>query len=131
MRRFSSGMAAALLCCAAAIFLTACKAGDGAGSGRAAANSAAADARTAATTSTPTAGATPHATSTPGDGVRRITVTEARQAMESGGALMVDVRGAAEYNRGHIKGSMLLPKAEIAARAKELPRDRLIITYCA
>jgi rhodanese-related sulfurtransferase len=63
--------------------------------------------------------------------VRRVTVDELRAALEKGEAIIVDVRGEVEYNPGHIKGALLMPLGLIATRASELPRDKLIVTYCA
>jgi hydroxyacylglutathione hydrolase len=65
-----------------------------------------------------------------GDGVRRITPTEARDAVAQGKAIIVDVRGESSYNAGHIKGARWIIVDAIGARAGELPRDKMIITYC-
>jgi 3-mercaptopyruvate sulfurtransferase SseA len=67
---------------------------------------------------------------TPADGVRRITVEELRAALEKGSAIVVDVRGEDSYKAGHIKGALWIPINEIAGRTKELPKDKLIVTYC-
>jgi 3-mercaptopyruvate sulfurtransferase SseA len=67
---------------------------------------------------------------TPTDGVRRVTIEELRAALEKGTALVVDVRSADQYKAGHIKGAVWIPGNEIAARTKELPKDKLIVTYC-
>jgi len=64
------------------------------------------------------------------DGVRRVTVEELRAALDKGTAIVVDVRGESSYKAGHIKGSLWIPETEIAGRAKELPKDKLIVTYC-
>jgi len=66
-----------------------------------------------------------------GDGVRRITPQEAFAAVEKGKAVIVDVRGEDSYNAGHIKGARLFPINDIGSRTSELPRDKMIITYCA
>ena len=68
---------------------------------------------------------------TPSDGVRRVTVDELRTALEKREAIIVDVRGEVEYSLGHIQGALLMPLGLIATRASELPRDKLIVTYCA
>ena len=65
-----------------------------------------------------------------GDGVRRITPEEARQAVESGKAIIVDVRDEASYKAGHVKGARWILADDIGSRVKELPHDKLIITYC-
>ena len=44
--------------------------------------------------------------------------------------LILDVRGAESYAEGHITGAILFPEADIATRASELPKDKLIIAYC-
>jgi hypothetical protein len=67
---------------------------------------------------------------TPADGVRRITVEELRLALEKGTAIVVDVRGEDSYKAGHIKGALWIPSNEIAGRTKELPKNKLIVTYC-
>ena len=62
--------------------------------------------------------------------MRRISIAEARTEFESGRAVMIDVRGNAAYQNGHIKGAQVLAFGEVAARAGELPKDKLIILYC-
>jgi hypothetical protein len=79
--------------------------------------------------SVPTPTPTP-AAQTPEDGVRRVTPAEAREAVEKGKAIIVDVRGEESYNAGHVKGAHLIPLNDILARISELPRDKMIITYC-
>ena len=71
------------------------------------------------------------AASAPSDGVRRVTVSELSEALEKGEAVAVDVRGGVEYDLGHIKGARSVPLGLVAERAKELPRDKLLVTYCA
>lgn len=61
---------------------------------------------------------------------RRIPATEALEALAKGTAVLVDVRGAESYASEHAKGALSIPVHEIAARASELPKDKLIITYC-
>jgi 3-mercaptopyruvate sulfurtransferase SseA len=66
----------------------------------------------------------------PGDGVRRITPDELREALKKGKAVLIDVRGEESYKAGHIKGARLIPASEIGSRLNELPKDKLIATYC-
>lgn len=61
---------------------------------------------------------------------RRINAADAREALTQGTAVLVDVRGAESYREEHAKGALSIPVNEIAARASELPKDKLIITYC-
>jgi len=65
------------------------------------------------------------------DGIRRVTVTELREALKSGKAILVDVRTERAYRAGHIKGAILIPVDEIGRRIDELPKNKLIATYCA
>lgn len=65
-----------------------------------------------------------------GDGVRRITPDELREALKKGKAVLIDVRGEESYKAGHIKGARLIPANEIGSRLNELPKDKLIATYC-
>lgn len=67
----------------------------------------------------------------PSDGVRRVTLAELREALLKKEAIAVDVRGTVEYRLGHISGARSVPLGLIASQSKELPRDKLIVTYCA
>jgi rhodanese-related sulfurtransferase len=51
--------------------------------------------------------------------------------LEKGEAVVIDVRGSVEYQLGHIKGSRSVPLGLIAQQSKDLPRDKLLVTYCA
>jgi predicted sulfurtransferase len=61
---------------------------------------------------------------------RRISVDEARQALAKGDAVLVDVRNKEAYEAKHAQGALSIPLADIGARAGELPKNKLIITYC-
>src|SRR5688572_17476101 len=61
---------------------------------------------------------------------RRISGEEARQAIAKGEAVLVDVRAKQAYEAGHAKGAISLPLSDLPARAGELPKDKLVITYC-
>lgn len=65
-----------------------------------------------------------------GDGVRRVTPEELREALGKGKAVLIDVRSEESYKAGHVKGARSIPFAQIGARANELPRDKMIATYC-
>jgi ABC-type oligopeptide transport system substrate-binding subunit len=122
MRLFISTAAALVLC---ACVLAACSPQDG--SAPAAAKSAPAANGNAAAQTTQT---TKPAAQNPGD-TRRISVEETQKAVEAGTALVVDVRDAATYKTSHIKGAKSVPLAQFDQRIGELPKDKLIITYCA
>lgn len=62
--------------------------------------------------------------------VPRINIAEAEATVKRGEAVFLDVRLAAAYSAGHIKGAIFMPEAEIASRAMTLPKGKKIITYC-
>ena len=72
----------------------------------------------------------PTTPATPADGVRRITPEQAHDAVAKGEAVIVDVRPESQYKAGHIQGTLWIPDNEIYDRLNELPRGKLIITYC-
>jgi len=118
----------------AAAWLAACGPTDDAGNrnaGTAPNRAAAANTTTppAPATKPPVASADPAAP--PADTMRRITVEEARVAFERGEAVFVDVRGADAYRQSHIRGAISVPTGTAAQHADKLPKDKLIITYCA
>jgi len=65
-----------------------------------------------------------------GDNVRRITPEELKAEIARNDVFIIDVRGEAAYKAGHIKGARLIPSTEILAHIDELPRDKMIVTYC-
>src|SRR3989442_597679 len=60
--------------------------------------------------------------------IREIEV-EALEALR-GDELVLDVREPAEYDHGHVPGSINLPQADLATRLDELPRDRAVFVLC-
>lgn len=62
----------------------------------------------------------------------RIGVEEARQELESGRAVALDVVQPAAWNElnGVVKGAVRIEPADITERFEELPRDLEIIAYC-
>ena len=64
------------------------------------------------------------------DGARRVTIDELEALLKEGKVFVVDVRSQDAYDMGHIPGSKLIPLDAIASRTKELPSDKLIVTYC-
>ncbi|MDX6611211.1 MAG: hypothetical protein QOD75_397 [Blastocatellia bacterium] len=64
------------------------------------------------------------------ESVRRITPAELRQLLRRRKAVIVDVRSRETYQAGHIVGALSMPIDEVATRAGELPRNKLIATYC-
>src|SRR6476659_2401427 len=66
----------------------------------------------------------------PADGARRISVNELKDLLDKNQAVVIDVRNEASYNAGHVHGAKLIPEAEIPNHLSELPKDKLIVTYC-
>ena len=50
--------------------------------------------------------------------------------VRSGEVTVLDVRPSEEYEAGHIPGARSIPVGELAARLKEVPRDREVVAYC-
>ena len=49
---------------------------------------------------------------------------------KEGKVFVVDVRSQDAYDIAHIPGAKLIPSDVIADRYRELPTDKLIVTYC-
>ena len=64
------------------------------------------------------------------DGAPRVTIDEMLDLVKEGKAVVIDVRNQAAYDMGHIPGSRLIPVQDILNHTDELPRDKMIITYC-
>jgi 3-mercaptopyruvate sulfurtransferase SseA len=64
--------------------------------------------------------------------VPRVTIEEAKAALDSGEAIIVDVRGAGAYQANHIAGAIHIPLGEIETNPTDLDldKDQWIITYC-
>ncbi len=77
-----------------------------------------------------TANTTTPASQIPHADVKRITTNELETLIKEDKAVVVDVRNKAMYDQGHIRGAKLIPVGEVGARANELPRDNMIVTYC-
>ena len=62
--------------------------------------------------------------------VARVSLEEARQALDEGKAVFLDVRDAAAYASSHIKGAENISLSELPSRLTELDKNAWIITYC-
>lgn len=64
--------------------------------------------------------------------VPRVPVEEARAAVESGTAVIVDVRSPDDFASSHVAGAISVPLIEIERDPTSLPLDKeqWIITYC-
>jgi len=63
-------------------------------------------------------------------GFHRIDVNEAQTIMDKGGALVLDVRDADSYHRGHIEGSQLATKESFQGFVSTAPKDKPLIICC-
>jgi hypothetical protein len=63
--------------------------------------------------------------------IPRMSVKELRKALDEGIAVAADVRPAEAYEEEHIEGAFSIPEDDWAARAGDLPKDKLVVTYCA
>lgn len=77
----------------------------------------------------PTPQTTQPAQNTP-DNARRITAEELHKLWQKNEVLIVDTRNEPSFKQGHIRGAILIPSSEFAGRADELPKNRMIVTYC-
>lgn len=62
--------------------------------------------------------------------VPRVSLAEAKAALDEGSAIFVDVRSAEAYQGGHIAGAINIPLGELEVRLGELDQAQWIITYC-
>ncbi len=71
-------------------------------------------------------------TPTPGsiDQVQRISVEEAKAALEAGLALFLDVRAESSFMQAHIPGAMHMTLADLPSGVSELDPNAWIIPYC-
>ena len=62
--------------------------------------------------------------------VRRISLEDAKQRMKN--VVFVDVRSATALKRNpeQVPSALHVPLKELEKRAKRLPRDRTLVTYC-
>ncbi len=66
----------------------------------------------------------------PADAARRITAADAYKLYQKGEVVVIDTRTEVAYKESHIKGAILVPVSEVAAKANELPHDKFILAYC-
>lgn len=123
MRRlFLTTLAACALAAAALLLLGACKATDTAGNINAVQPQPNAPQANTAPPAQPAYNA---------DAVRRVTIPELQKMLADGEAVVYDTRPKDQYDRGHIKDALSFPFADAANRAGELPKDKLLVFYCA
>ena len=61
-----------------------------------------------------------------------MSLEEAKAALDSGAAILVDVRSPDAYDASHIAGAISVPLGAIERELTEVPlnKDQWIVTYC-
>jgi 3-mercaptopyruvate sulfurtransferase SseA len=62
--------------------------------------------------------------------VQRVSLADAKAALDDGRATFLDVRDSSSYAAGHIPGAVLIPISELPNRMNELDPKAWIIPYC-
>ena len=64
--------------------------------------------------------------------VPRISVEDAKAAVDNDGAVIVDVRSAESFAAGHVAGAISIPLLNFESNPADIPleKDQWIITYC-
>jgi 3-mercaptopyruvate sulfurtransferase SseA len=62
--------------------------------------------------------------------VPRISLDETKSKLDSGQAVLVDVRSRNSYDQSHAVGAISIPEEEVGSHLNELPRDKEIVLYC-
>lgn len=78
----------------------------------------------------PTTPAQPAGADLPYPEIERVSLADAKAALDSGSAVILDVRSAEAFAGQRIAGSVNIPLAELETRLGELDPDQWIITYC-
>lgn len=79
---------------------------------------------------TPSTASNPDNRSLPFPSIDRISVVDARKALDDQSAVFVDVRDAGSFNSGHIPGALNIYLSDFEARYSELNKNDWIILYC-
>ena len=59
-----------------------------------------------------------------------LSLEEVLAAAEAGDSLLIDIRGAEDYAKGHLKGAVNIPFVQVVNYLDQLPRDKRIIVNC-
>ncbi len=71
------------------------------------------------------------ATKDPREPFTRLSVSEAKEKVDSGKVQVIDVRTPSEYAEGHVPGALNIPHMSILARKAELASDSELVFICA
>ncbi len=64
------------------------------------------------------------------DGKNMISLEKALEIAEAGDSLILDIRSAEDYAKGHLKGAVNIPFVEVVKFLDQLPRERRIVVAC-
>ncbi len=117
------------LCAAVVLVGAACSAGS---RGSSSAHGGKTSSRNGASSKTNTgASDTKESTASPSSAApTKISPQEAKQKIDSGGVIVLDVRTESEYTEGHIPGARLLTNETITEAPADLPKDAVLLVYC-
>jgi hypothetical protein len=62
--------------------------------------------------------------------IQRVSLEDAKAALDDNRAVFVDVRGASSYAESHVPGALSIPLLNLEDRLDELNPAEWIITYC-
>lgn len=62
--------------------------------------------------------------------IQRVSLADARSALDNGTAVFLDVRDPSAFAESHISGARSIPLADLEDRLRELNPSDWIITYC-
>ena len=62
--------------------------------------------------------------------MERVSVDDLQRRLTDGSTILIDVRPASEYARGHLPGAVSIPQSELHRRIDEVPGDADVIAYC-
>jgi hypothetical protein len=72
----------------------------------------------------------PSSAAIPYANIQRVSLADAKAALDGNTAVFLDVRDLDVYNANHINGAINMPLGEIETRYRELKTNQWIITYC-
>jgi hydroxyacylglutathione hydrolase len=67
----------------------------------------------------------------PLDSIPQIAAGDLRESLAHGGVTLIDVRGASEWDAGHIEGARHIPLGYLGDRLDEVPRAKPVVLQCA
>ena len=67
----------------------------------------------------------------PGEPYFRVSIDEAKEMLENGNSLVIDVRRPDEWDAGRVQGAVHIPVDDVLARIDELPKDKDLLFICA